>query len=143
LRQDNLYEILHHKRARFFYKWFINGGAVNLFTGILNVDPEKAEQEATRLCKSVEAYCRGLYQEELRYGAYRKNLAAFLDEQRVIAVSINYILKTLCSEYPDFNGQILSFVEINIFGSDVKPKTFFGISMQPFHELRKAATEER
>jgi hypothetical protein len=143
LRHDNLYEILHHKRARFFYKWFVNGGAISLFSGILNFDTEKAEQDATKLCKSAESYCRGLYQEELRYGAYRKSFAAFLDEPRVIAVSINYILKTLCSEYPNFSREFLSFIKTNIFGSDVKPKPVFGISMQPFHELRKSLTADK
>jgi hypothetical protein len=142
LRHDNFYEILHHKRARFFYKWFINGGAISLFTGILNFDLEKAGQEATKLCKSAESYGRGLYQEELRYGAYRKSFSAFLDEPRVIAVSINYILKTLCSEYPNFSREFLSFIKTNIFGIGVKPKPFYGISMQPFHELSEPVTAD-
>jgi hypothetical protein len=143
LRHDNLYEIFQHKRARFFYKWFINGGAVSLFTGILNFGPEKAEQESTKLCRSAESYCRGLYQEELRYGAYRKSFAAFLDEPRVIAVNINYILKTLCSEYPNFSGEFIGFIKTNIFGIGVRPKPFFGISMGPFHELSKPVTADQ
>lgn len=113
-------EILYHKRAVFFYKWFINGGAVSLFTGILKADPGKAEQEASRLCKSVESYCKGLYQEELRYGAFRKSFGAFLDEPRVIAVSINYIIKTLLCEYPERGHLIINFIKSKLSGPEAK-----------------------
>lgn len=143
MTNQNYYEILFHKRTRFFYKWFINGGAISLFTGILNFNSERAEHDASRLCKSVESYCTGLYQEELRYGTFKKSFAAFLDEPRVIAVSINYIVKTLCTEYPNFSKEFLSFIETNIFGSGVKAKTFLGISMQPFHKLRKSLAEDQ
>jgi len=118
--KQGLHESLFNKKARFFYKWFINGGAISLFTSTLDLNSEKAEQEASRLCKSVESYCNGLYQEELRYGAFRKSYKAFLDEPRVIAVSINYIVKTLLAEYPECGHQIINFIRSKLTGSETK-----------------------
>ncbi len=119
---QGLHEILYNKKARFFYKWFINGGAVGLFTDILKFEPERAKAEASRLSRNVEAYCTGLYQEELRFGAFRKSYGAFLDEPRVIAVNINYIAKSLMSEYPDRGHQIISFIKSKLAGSEEKSR---------------------
>jgi hypothetical protein len=118
---QNIHEMLYHKRAKFFYKWFINGGAVSLFKDVLNFDSERARDEASRFSQSVEAYCKGLYQEELRYGTFRKSITAFLDEPRVIAVNINYIARTFLADYPMYRHEFLRFMETNMFGSNGKP----------------------
>jgi len=114
--EQSYYDMLFHERTGFFLKWFRDGGGIQVFIRIINMSPEAARGQALKLSKLLDNYCNCHYQQEMYAGRYKKSFAKFLEEPKVVAVSLNYIVRSLISEYPEQRFKIINFMASHIFG---------------------------
>jgi len=116
--EQTYYDMLFHERTRFFLKWFRDGGGTQVFIRIFNMSYEDARKKALKLSRSLDDYCNCHHQEEMHAGRYKKSFTKFLEEPKVVAVSLNYIVRSLISERPEQRFKIMDFMASHIFGID-------------------------